>query len=238
MDDLWDRTNYGQLYALQRYFPTLQAFGLARGPYFRHLKILTEYEGNPFFYATYTQVRAHTLCTKLWNDDYNSHRGLQTRTSWVENKGRERFTLAYVLADRTIFWLRNFLKNSASNLCSAAWGPPRMSCRKSKSDEEGYEKERGEKSKTNTRVQERVSRICAWGKSSRSTLLTFIALTFTITAFKSTGLACVCVCMRARVCVMSQRSGYIQDYSQRNQLHMKTLTKAIHHNMSRTLAMR
>ncbi len=113
------------------------------------------------------------------------------RSSHGRRTKEERFTLAYVLADRTIFWLRNFLKNSASNRCSAAWGPPRISWRKVMK-RGGLETE--EESKTNMRVQERVSHVYAWGKSSQSTLLTFIALTFTITAFKSTGPPCVCVC--------------------------------------------
>lgn len=58
---------------------------------------------------------------------------------------------------------------------------------------EGW-KTKEKESKTNMRVQERVSQEYAWGKSSQSTLLTFIALTFTITAFKSTWPPCVCVC--------------------------------------------
>lgn len=171
---------------------------LGRRPYFKHIhfKILSEYGGNPYFTPhagesahTYPQNSEMVTITQAAGPCYRrsrSHSRHERRTK------EERFTLAYVLADRTIFWLRNFLKNSASNRCSAAWGPPRISCRKYKSDEE--ETERKKASKTNMRVQERVSHVYVWGKSSQSTLLTFIALTFTITAFKSTGPPRVRVC--------------------------------------------
>lgn len=227
------------LSALQQYFPHYkppEAFALGRWPYFKHIhfKILSEYGGNPYFTPhasesahTYPQNREMVTITHAAGPCYRrSHSRHEQRTK------EERFTLAYVLADRTIFWLRNFLKNSASNRCSAAWGPPRISCRKYKSDEEETERKKAKQ----TWEFRRGSHVCMSEVNPPSPHCWHLSLWHLQLQPLSRQGRRVYVC--ARVCLMSQRSGYIQNYSHRNQLHMKTLTKAINHISSRTLTMR
>lgn len=142
----------------------------------------------------HTLLRAHTLEQR--NGDYNSHRGtlLQTLaltlTSWTENKGREIYPCVRSCWQNNILIAELLEKLSIKSLLC------RMRSTKNLLQEiqEWWGRDREKESKTNMRVQERVSRVYVWGKSSQSTLLTFIALTFTITAFKSTGL------LRVRVC--------------------------------------
>ncbi len=129
----------------------------------------------------------------MWNGDYNSRRGtpLQTLESWTENKGREIYPCVRSCWQNNILIAELLEKLSIKSLLCRMRSTQNLL---KKSDEKRRIRDREEESKTNMRVQERVSHVYAWGKSFQSTLLTFIALTFTITAFKSTGPPCVCVC--------------------------------------------
>lgn len=200
------------------------------------LKYSQNAEGNPYF-TPHASEGAHTYPQNCEMVTITHAAGPRYRRSRHGQRTKEeRFTLAYVLADRTIFWLRNFLKNSASNRCSAAWGPPRISCRKWKKDEKKQDESQERKKAKQTREFRRGSRTYTPEVNPPSPHRWHLSLWhLQLQPLSRQGRH---VYVRARVCLMSQRSGYIQNYSHRNQLQMKTLTKAIHHNTRRTLTMR
>lgn len=180
----------------------------------------------------HTLVRGTHLSTKQWNGDYNSRRGTLILTltlmSWTENKGREIYPCVRSCWQNNILIAELLEKLSIKSLLC------RMRSTQNLLQKITEETER--KKAKQTWEFRRGSHVCMSEVNPPSPQCWHLSLWHLQLQPLSWQGRCMYVC--ARVCLMSQRSGYIQNYSHRNQLHMKTLTKAIHHSMSRTLTMR